>query len=200
MDTSNCKHCSKEDYESIMTHCVRCELQNEVKECKTCKTNNNKLKKANNIFPDAIVDLINSFNACKRCIKTIDLIKNEPETLKTQELNLWYFVNLNPLPSIRFLNSRLSDNYRLTGKVRGSLCWGDFNFYFYYQEWFNELWKPTTVKILKGATMICILRIMFNIDGNSKYKLEYPKIFNEEFYRDNVHSYLRNNNTVLPSR
>ena len=104
MDTLNCKHCSKEDYESIMTQCVRCELQNEIKECKTCKINNNKLKKANNTFPDAIVDLINSFNACKRCIKTIYLIKNEPEALKTEELNLWCFVDLNPLPSMMVLN------------------------------------------------------------------------------------------------
>ena len=75
--------------------------------CNTCKINNNKLKKANNIFPDAIVDLINSFNACKKCVKIIYLVKNEPEEMNLEENNLWYFINLNPLPSRTVLNKQL---------------------------------------------------------------------------------------------
>ena len=39
------------------------------------------------------------------------------------------------------------------------------------------------------GTMVNILRIMFSINGR-KYKLEHPKIFDEQFYRDNVVGYL----------
>ena len=99
MTNTICKFSTKNEYEHSMLQCVRCELQNEVKECKTCRINNNKLKKANSIFPDAIVDLINSFKKCKKCMKTLDTIKIEPEDLKVEELNLWYFTMLNPLPS-----------------------------------------------------------------------------------------------------
>lgn len=83
-----CGHCNVEKYEFSELCCVKCLLKDEMKECKTCKTNNNKLKKANNRLPGAIVDLINSFNNCKRCIKTIDLIKTEHKELNVDELNL----------------------------------------------------------------------------------------------------------------
>ena len=189
MTASICNHELKNEYEHAMLQCVRCELHYELKECKTCKTNKNKLKKANNIFPDAIVDLINSFNACKRCIKTIDIIKNEPNEMNIEEANLWYFVNLNPLPSMTSLNKQLSEIYQLERCTRSSWRFGDLNFYHYYQDWFNKLWEPQTVSRLTMATMLNILRIMFSLNGK-KYKLEYPNIFNEEFMRDNVYNCL----------
>ena len=102
-----CEYCNTESYEFSELSCVRCSLKNEIKECKTCKVNNNKLKKANDIFPDAIVDLINSFNACKRCIKTIDIMNNAPKNMNNAELNIWYFTKLNPLPSRTILNKQL---------------------------------------------------------------------------------------------
>ena len=190
MTTSTCKHCSKNDYESIMSSCVRCDLQKEINMCKTCNINNNKLKKANDIFPDVIVDLINSFNACKRCIKTIEIIKEEPDDLNIDELNLWYFVKLNPLPSRTVLNKQLPDMCQIDRYFnRGSLWMCDLNYYHKYQDWFNELWKPKTVKLDVNYTMINILRIMFSINGK-KYKLEHPKVFDTEFFRDNVYHYL----------
>ena len=102
-----CGHCNVESDEFSELSCVRCALKHEIKECKTCKINNNKLKEVNDIFPDAILDFINSFNACKRCIKTIDTIKSEPKDMNQEEFNLWYFVQLNPLPSRTVLNIQL---------------------------------------------------------------------------------------------
>ena len=165
MTASICNHELKNEYEHAMLQCVRCELQNELKECKTCKMNNNKLKKANSIFPDAIVDLINSFNACKRCIKTIDIIKDEPNEMSIEEVNLWYFVKLNPLPSMTTLNKQLSDCYQLERCTRSNWRCGNFNNYGYYTNWFNELWKTKTVSRLNFSTMLNILRIMFSING-----------------------------------
>ena len=99
--------------------------------------------KANNIFPDAIVDLINSFNACKICIEAIDLITNEPKDMNMEELNLLYFVKINPLPSRTVLNKQLDIKDYLE-IIRRSNWRGDgnCNFYHRYQDWFNKLWKP----------------------------------------------------------
>ena len=66
MTTTICKHQLENEYDHTMLQCVRCDLNDEMNKCKTCKINNNKLKKTNNRFPDAIVDLINSFNVCKK--------------------------------------------------------------------------------------------------------------------------------------
>ena len=74
-----CGNCKLESYEFSELSCVRCALNHEIKECKTCKINNNKLKKGYDIFPDAIVDLINSVNACKRCIKQLIQSKMNPK-------------------------------------------------------------------------------------------------------------------------
>ena len=194
MTTSTCKHCSKNDYESIMSSCVRCDLQKEISMCRTCYINNNKLKKANNIFPDAVVDLINSFNACKRCIKTIEIMKEEPDDLNIDELNLWYFVNLNPLPSRTVLNKQLEFDDHLLPVNRWNY-FENFNFYNNYKDWFNELWKPKTVSMNMNFVMMNILRIMFSIRGK-EYKLEYSKVFDETFFRDNVYHYLRRLTTI----
>ena len=194
MTASICNHELKNEYEHAMLQCVRCELQNELKECKTCKTNKNKLKKANNIFPDAIVDLINSFNACKRCIKTIDIIKNEPNEMNIEEANLWYFVKLNPMPSKTILNKQLQGHHGLVRPV-GSLALSDCRVDI-YKNWFNELWKPrNTSKKRQYNIMMDILMIMFSINGR-RHKLEYSNIFNEKFFRDNVYSYLTKNTTM----
>ena len=189
-----CEYCNTEDYEFSELKCVRCELKDELKECKTCKINKNKLKKANDIFPDAIVDLIHSFNACKRCIKTIDIINNEPKDMNNEELNLWYFTKLNPLPSRTVLNKQLDIKDYIYRCCSGNwLC--DLNFYHYYQEWLKQLWKPQTFGRETKFKMINILEIMFSINGK-KYKLEYPKIFDEEFFKNNVYNYIHNHTTI----
>ena len=194
MTMSECRHFVENEHEHDMGYCVKCALKEEMNKCRTCQINNNKLKKATNRFPDVIVDLINSFNACKRCIKTIDLIKKEPDDFNMDELNLWYFVNLNPLPSRTVLNKQLDYDYQLERCSRGNWISGVI-FYHTYQNWFNELWKPNTSKMNVNFTMMNILRIMFSINGK-KYKLEYPTIFNEEFFRDNIFHYLNRNTTI----
>ena len=153
------------------------------------KINRNKLKKANDIFPDAIVDLINSFNACKGCIKTIDLIKNKPKEMNMEEANLWYFVKLISLPSRTVLNKQLSDCYQLERCTRSNWRCEDFKNYGHYTNWFNELWKPKTIDRSGFEIMLNTLRIMFSINGK-QYKLEYPKIFHEFFFKDDIYNYL----------
>ena len=77
-----------------MLQCVRRVLQSEIKRCRTCKTNHAKLKKVNKIFPELIVDLIHSFNVCKICFKTQELIKkNEPDELKLKRLTHGILLN-----------------------------------------------------------------------------------------------------------
>ena len=189
-----CAHCNVESYEFSELCCVRCLLKDEMKECKTCKTNSNKLKKANNRLPYSIVDLINSFNACKRCIKTIDIIKNEPKDLNKEELNIWYFTKLNPLPSRTVLNKQLQGQHELVRPV-GSLAQSDCRVDI-YKNWFNELWKPKhTSKKRQFDIMMDILMIMFSINGR-RHKLEYSNIFNEEFFRDNVYDYINYHTTI----
>ena len=188
-----CEYCNTESYE-FSELCVRCALKDEMKECRTCKINNDKLKKANDIFPDPIVDLINSFNACKRCIKTIDIMKNEPKNMNNAELNLWYFVKLNPLPSRTNLNKQLDLKDYIYRCCSGNwLC--DLNFYHRYHDWFNELWIPKTFKRETKFQMMNILEIMFIINGK-KYKLEYPKIFDEEFFKNNVYHYIDKHTSI----
>ena len=74
--------------------------------------------------------------------------------------------------------------------------------------WYDELWKPKEVDMNKLNIMFNILRILFGINGekyilmilfrmnDNKYKLEYPTIFNEEFFRDNIFHYLNRNTTI----
>ena len=190
-----CDYCNVEKYEFSELCCVRCLLKHEMKECKTCKTNNNKLKKANNRLTESIVDLINSFNACKRCIKTIDTIKNEPKDLNKEELNIWYFTKLNPLPSRTVLNKQLGLRAYYLQTVSRCNYFESLNFYHYYKDWFKELWKPQTFNLRQVGTMINIMRIMFSING-MKYKLEYSKIFNEEFFRVNVFDYINHHTPI----
>ena len=115
----------------------------------------------------------------------LSLVKNEPEEMNLEEKNLWYFINLNPLPSRTVLNRQL-----LMSVFRLQKNDEDLNFYGWYQDWFKELWKiPEAYSFRQQGTMVNILRIMFSINGR-KYKLEYPKIFDEQFYRDNVVGYL----------
>ena len=44
MTNTICKCSTKNEYKHSMLQCVKCELQNELKECKTCKINNIKAK------------------------------------------------------------------------------------------------------------------------------------------------------------
>ena len=190
-----CEYCNTENYEFSELCCVRCELKGEMKECKTCKINNNKLKKANDIFPDAIVDLINSFNACKRCIKTINIMKNEPKNMNNAEMKKWYFVKLNPFPSRRMLNEYLDYKERLE-VYNASWMVEYFENYLHYQNWFNELWKSKEVSSKSFERMMKILRFMFRINVFEFRKLEYDNIFNKEFFKNNVYHYIDKNTTI----
>jgi hypothetical protein len=208
MTTTIRKHQLENEYDHTMLQCVRCDLKDEMNKCKTCKINNNLLKKANNRFPDAIVDLINSFNVCKKCVKTIDLIRDEPAELNIEEANLWYFVKLNPLPSRTVINKCPDLNIDLKVFKADCMRYGNYNSYHTYKMWYDELWKPKEVDMNKLNIMFNILRILFGINGekyilmilfrmnDNKYKLEYPTIFNEEFFRDNVYHYLIKNITI----
>lgn len=110
--------------------------------------------------------------------------------------NLWYFVKLNPMPSMTTLNKQLSEIYQLERCTRSNWRCGDFNDYGYYKNWFNELWEQKKVDRLTYGTMLNILRSMFSTNGN-KHKLEYPNVFNETFYRDNVFNYIYKNTTTV---
>ena len=125
-------------------------------------------------------------------MKTLDIVTIEPEDLKVEELNLWYFTMLNPLPPRTVLNKQLDLDEHLVIVTRSNWRGCDYNFYFYYENWFKELWKSQTVGRLKYTTMLNILRIMFSINSK-KYKLEYSNIFNNQFYMDNVYAYIRRN-------
>ena len=57
------------------------------------------------------------------------------------------------------------------------------------------MWKPQTFKRETKFQMMNILEIMFSINGK-KYKLEYPKIFDEEFFRVNVYHYIDKHTTI----
>ena len=59
----------------------------------------------------------------------------------------------------------------------------------------NQLWKPQTFDKTELGSMTSILRIMFSING-AKCKLEYPNIFNEEFFRDNDYAYISYHTTI----
>ena len=104
------------------------------------------------------------------------------------ELSLWYYAKTNPLPPRTVLNKQLDIKHYNYRCCSGNwLC--DLNFCHRYQDWFNELWKPQTFRRETYFRMLDILRILFSINGK-KYKLEYPKIFKEEFFRTNVYDFL----------
>ena len=50
-----CESCIENDELSELC-CVRCALKDEIKDCKACEIDNNKLKKANGRLPDDIAD------------------------------------------------------------------------------------------------------------------------------------------------
>ena len=121
-------------------------------------------------------------------------MKNEPKNMNNAELNLWYFVKLNPLPSRTNLNKQLDLKDYIYRCCSGNwLC--DLNFYHRYHDWFNELWIPKTFKRETKFQMMNILEIMFIINGK-KYKLEYPKIFDEEFFKNNVYHYIDKHTSI----
>ena len=88
-----------------MNKCIREELTKEIVKCRGCKIYNNKVKKANDIFPDCIIDNILSFVCCKRCTITKHLMKNEPANLEEMDKWIWYMTRLNKCPTKKSLRT-----------------------------------------------------------------------------------------------
>ena len=85
--------------------------------------------------------------------------------MNQEELNLWYFVQLNPLPSRTTLNKQLGEGTYYLQTVSRCNYFESLNFYHYYKDWFKELWKPQRFIPKQLGKMINILRIMFSING-----------------------------------
>ena len=84
------------------------QLTNAMANCRMCKVKRNRVY--NNIeLPACIVELICSFLRCKRCAKTIELMKNEPEDLHEYQVKIYYFVNINPFPSKKKINETMKN-------------------------------------------------------------------------------------------
>ena len=142
---------------------MKCELEIEMSKSYGCKGAKNKPKKTNNVFPDAIVDFVCSFNACKRCARTSEMFRKAPDDLTVIEANIWHFVNPNKYPSKRVLNEYLDYQDRLGG-YDYSWMMKHFDNDLQYQNWFDELWRKKEVSSKSYEIMLKISRIMFNVD------------------------------------
>ena len=71
-----------------------------------CNVKRNRV--SNNIeLPDCIVEMLCSFLRCKRCAKTIELMRNEPQDLHEYQVKICYFVNINPFSSKKRINETM---------------------------------------------------------------------------------------------
>ena len=169
-----------------MNKCIREELTKEIVKCRVCKIFNNKVKKANDILPDCIIDNILSFVCCKRCTITKHLMKNEPDNLKEMDKWIWYMTRLNKCPTKKSLYTIFTTDLDKTLKEYGY----DNRLILYYktatQFHYNLLFHNNDgyVSCRDFSISMCrdFLKMLKWQYIENKDKVVYKHIFNNEFY------------------
>lgn len=160
------------------------QLTNEMANCRKCKVKRDRIH-TNIKLPESIIELICSFIRCKRCSKTIELMKNEPQDLHKYQIKVYYFVNINPFPSRKTINKTVEAmgmdvfHQLLNMDEEKSLIPKQCNKYKHYLYAYQNLFTGQKIKPHTHKNKIAVfVDMMFS---QFPEKIIYPKLFGQDF-------------------
>ena len=81
-------------------------LNSEMAICNACRFFRLKVKKVNNLLPNDIIEHILTYIRCKRCMKTLKILKQRPPRWEgNSQQNTWYFLQFNRFPMNKVLTA-----------------------------------------------------------------------------------------------
>ena len=143
--------------------------------CLACKLFNNKVKKANAVLPNDVLEIILSFIKCKRCMRTLTIMNTKMRPHWTEmEKSVWYFTNLNRFPLMKVINEKHANNnpHNPDYLVKRRTCSKD-NKYSSINESYSFLYCVLGMPLDYKERMLRYVELMFS---NKYKKLNYSNI------------------------
>lgn len=147
-------------------------LNSEMAICNACRLFRLKVKKVNSLLPNDIIEHILTYIRCKRCMKTLKILKQRPPRWEgNSQQNTWYFLQSNRFPMNKVLTAEFPNFTDNTYNRK----------YSDYSQTYRYLYSLIGMPQECKTFMLKVLDFMFS----SKYKkLEYSMVFNDQFLKE----------------